>query len=64
MRGNVNGSETGRMAEESSRKGRIFDAASWAEATNAELIARVALVWALAIGVSLAASAAAAWIGH
>ena len=52
------------MAEESSSKGRILGAASWARATNAELIARVALVWALAIGVSLVASAAGAWIGH
>ena len=52
------------MAEELPRRSRIFGAASRTGATNAELIARVALVWALTIGVSLAASAAGAWIGH
>jgi hypothetical protein len=64
MRSDVNGSETGRMADELSRRERIFGSASRTGATSAELIARVAFVWALAIGVSLAASAAGAWIGH
>ena len=52
------------MADELSRRNRIFGSASWTGATNGELIARLAFAWALAIGVSLAASAAGTWIGH
>jgi hypothetical protein len=52
------------MADELSRRNPTFGSAARAGATTRELIARVAFAWALAIGVSLAASAAGAWIGH
>ena len=52
------------MAERVVEKKPRFWLRLMAGATNGELIARLALGWALAIGVSLAASAAGAWIGH
>ena len=52
------------MAGELSRRNPTFGSPSRTGATNGELIARLAFAWALAIGVSLAASAVGTWIGH